>query len=228
MHHATRWQSIGVSTIGRQCQKVINFGFEISKMPSHKMKSSSMLALLFLLSMNHQKQVIAVNEHNHHHLRASGGGAPAVSTISLPTTTHQQAVARSVGTTSFQQIRIHLNTDELEDEKGDRNRDDTRIDALIDDILPKSVKIWSEALSVRPLIDPVILDSNECGGVPVPSDDQSYGVENVDLVIYVGPEDDCSGNTFARAGSCMREDEFGRPIAGKRSFILFFDRAPSS
>ena len=86
VHHATRWQSIGVSTIGRQCQKVINFGFEISKMPSHKMKSSSMLALLFLLSMNHQKQVIAVNEHNHHHLRASGGGAPAVSTISLPTT----------------------------------------------------------------------------------------------------------------------------------------------
>jgi len=174
----------------------------------HKTKMiSSLLSLYLSLLVNHHllKQANAMNnERRNHHLRAQ----------------HQQGAWRRRSGTEFEKMRIRINTDELERGKGYSDRDDSRIDALIDDILPESVKIWSEALSVRPLIDPVVLDDDECGGVPVPSNDQSHGVEDADLIVYVGLEDDCSGNTFARAGSCLYEEELDRPIAGRIKICL--------
>lgn len=129
----------------------------------------------------------------------------------------------------FQPMRIRFETKALDDMRDTTNA--AKIDFIKNEILPRTAKFWSQALSVVPVagnlrISTGELDNREyCGDYEftrVPSDHISDGLEEADLVLYVSGTPSsrfCSFQTLAVAVAC-NFDQFDRPTAGAINVCL--------
>lgn len=93
---------------------------------------------------------------------------------------------------------------------------------ITDTILSEAVSFFSNTLSVRSVQGNLLLTStnpNVCGalgGVPIPPEYVSVGVQNADLVLFVTARPTTT-TTVAYAVQCQ-EDNLARPIAGQINF----------
>lgn len=123
----------------------------------------------------------------------------------------------------FKPLRIHVNTADLQDHIDENTAG--LIDHIIDQVLPETVRIWSNALSVSPVDGNLKISPSVCGNSTVPDNHISDGVPNADMVLYVsGSVDptDCSltgTEAFVFALPCAF-DQYDRPIAGVIHFCL--------
>jgi len=79
-------------------------------------------------------------------------------------------------------------------------------------VIPEAIAFWTEALSVYPAQEPFIIPRQSCALAS--RDDESFGVQDADLKVYVGGVESCGDGTLAAAASC-HWDQFDRPIGGK-------------
>ena len=84
------------------------------------------------------------------------------------------------------------------------------------EVLPNVVAYYANLLSVYPLTQNLVLPIMTCGPQEVPSDHQTIGVPNTDVIIYVSVTYDPVELYVARAGPCAMDgsDSLGSPIAG--------------
>lgn len=121
-------------------------------------------------------------------------------------------------TSCYSPLRVALATHHLEALNSTAPEHSARISALVDHILPAMSAIWSEALSVIPVVGNLFHNQTTCGGAAVPNSFHTEGVADSDLILYVvgqlSGESGCDGNTLAYAGPC-EYDQHMRPIAGR-------------
>lgn len=116
-------------------------------------------------------------------------------------------------------LRIAIATHHLTDLSASSSpKTKTRIQTLMNEILPNMATIWSEALSVVPVSGNLFHNQTSCGGATVPETFRTDGVPDADLILYVvgqlSGKGGCKGTTLAYAGPC-EYDQHMRPIAGR-------------
>ena len=136
----------------------------------------------------------------------------------------------------FEPLRITMVTDHLETRRSVVTED--QVDFIVNTILPRMSKFWSETLNVLPVGTregvknmPLKIDNSKlmqqkyCGDMEftaVPTEHIVDGVENTDLILYVSGEPSarfCGPSTLAVAVAC-NFDEQDRPTAGAINFCL--------
>ena len=80
--------------------------------------------------------------------------------------------------------------------------------------------IWSSHLYVFPVANTITISNQSCSGVYAADIPASLtGVDDADLVIFVGADDNCASETLAYASPCSL-DLFDRPVIGRINFCL--------
>jgi len=86
-------------------------------------------------------------------------------------------------------------------------------------LMPTMVAYYANTLSIYPLSQNWVLAQTTCGSQPVPTDHQTTGLSDVDLVLYVFATTDPGSNYVARSGACGFDGgSWGSPIAGTIEF----------
>ena len=93
----------------------------------------------------------------------------------------------------------------------------TRIKTVL---MPSLIAYYANTLSIYPLTQNWLTTLTTCGGQPVPTDHQTPGLANVDLVLYVSATTDATSTFVARAGACLFDggNSKGSPLAGTFEF----------
>ena len=107
--------------------------------------------------------------------------------------------------------------------------DESNVQWLWNEVLPKAAEFWSKTLSIIPVEGNLILSEAHlrrrryCGWVenePVPKEHLTVGVPDTDLLVYVtAAETKCADNVLAFAQNC-NYDAYDRPIAGVVALCL--------
>ncbi len=128
----------------------------------------------------------------------------------------------------MQPMRMYAHTDALDLQINGANKQ--KIDFIKNEILPRMIDFWSEALSVVPVngnlkISGGDLISGYCGDSEfseVPGEHLYQGVPDTDIILYISGTPSsrfCGPTTLAVAVAC-NWDQFDRPTAGAINFCV--------
>eukprot|EP00816_Leptocylindrus_hargravesii_P011114 CAMPEP_0196821210 /NCGR_PEP_ID=MMETSP1362-20130617/78218_1 /TAXON_ID=163516 /ORGANISM="Leptocylindrus danicus, Strain CCMP1856" /LENGTH=688 /DNA_ID=CAMNT_0042200323 /DNA_START=153 /DNA_END=2216 /DNA_ORIENTATION=+ len=136
-------------------------------------------------------------------------------------------------TTTWASMRIKADVTALDGSRDGSAETDTKVNFIINEILPRTISYWQSALSVVPVKGNLMISTSElanrqyCGDsefTEVPASHVTNGIPNTDLILYVSASDSTrfcpsGGDTLAVAVAC-NFDVFDRPIAGAINFCL--------
>jgi hypothetical protein len=125
-------------------------------------------------------------------------------------------------------MRVKTVTTALQEQENISNK--AKIAFIIDEILPRMTKFWSEALSVVPVNGNLRMQGNDlisgyCGDSEfseVPDEHLYQGVPDTDIILYISGTPStrfCGPTTLAVAVAC-NWDQYDRPTAGAINFCV--------
>ena len=124
-------------------------------------------------------------------------------------------------------LRIHLDYSHITSSPTPINQ--TSFHILKTTILPKALNILHSLISLKtplPSSTPLILPSQTCSFIPIPSHYQHTGINNTDLILFISLAplpDNLPSNIEASSSHCIQDANTFRPIAG---FIHFNPSLP--
>lgn len=101
-------------------------------------------------------------------------------------------------------LRIRYMLSDNHDSNGDDEdvKNDQLLSLLLDTSFNQTATLWSQALSLPPVMDSITPSISMCGGANIPELDREQGVKNADILVYVSGDNTFCGGAIMHSSIC--------------------------